>query len=244
MFVGVRAGLVGVGGELDAARLAAAAHLHLGLDHDRVADAVGDLDRLVDRGDRPRRRTRGCRSARRAACLGIRRDPRGGIVVDPARPHHKPERFAGRRVVHRLPWPSPRSDTKLLLVAAGAVIVAGCSSPRCCCSRPAGRRARPSTQPFDAGVAVVDPASELKNGGPFFVPDPFGGEPQHPARARGRQGRGARPTSSPGTKDCRVRWRGSIDSFVDCHDDKVREHRPRPLPVGDRRSSAPTRASC
>ena len=26
----------------------------------------------------------------------------------------------------------------------------------------------------------------------------------------------------PGTKDCRVRWRGSIDSFVDCHDDKVR----------------------
>ena len=25
----------------------------------------------------------------------------------------------------------------------------------------------------------------------------------------------------PGTKDCRVRWRGSIDSFVDCNDAKI-----------------------
>ncbi|HEX4528975.1 MAG TPA: hypothetical protein VIA11_06115, partial [Acidimicrobiia bacterium] len=26
----------------------------------------------------------------------------------------------------------------------------------------------------------------------------------------------------PGSKDCRVRWRGSINSFVDCHDDKLK----------------------
>jgi hypothetical protein len=26
----------------------------------------------------------------------------------------------------------------------------------------------------------------------------------------------------PGTEDCNVRWRGSVDSFVDCHGDKVR----------------------
>ena len=48
---GVRADLVGVVGELDAARLAAAADLHLGLDHDRIAGLLG-LRR------RPRRRCR------------------------------------------------------------------------------------------------------------------------------------------------------------------------------------------
>ena len=45
---GVGAHLVGVVGELDAAGLAAAADLHLGLDHDRVAGLVGLGHRLVD----------------------------------------------------------------------------------------------------------------------------------------------------------------------------------------------------
>ena len=45
---GVRAHLVGVVGELDAARLAAAADLHLGLDDDRIAGGFGGGDRLVD----------------------------------------------------------------------------------------------------------------------------------------------------------------------------------------------------
>ena len=44
----VRARFVGVGRELHAARLAAASHLHLRLDDDRVADAIGDRDRVVD----------------------------------------------------------------------------------------------------------------------------------------------------------------------------------------------------
>ena len=42
------AGFVGVARELHAAGLAAAAHLHLGLHHHRVADAVGAGDGLVD----------------------------------------------------------------------------------------------------------------------------------------------------------------------------------------------------
>src|SRR6202008_622927 len=46
---GVGAPLVGVGGELDAARLAPPAHLHLRLDDDRIPDLVGDGDGLVDR---------------------------------------------------------------------------------------------------------------------------------------------------------------------------------------------------
>ncbi len=46
---GVLAHLVGVGGELDATGLPAAADLHLGLDDDGVAGGVGSGDRLVDR---------------------------------------------------------------------------------------------------------------------------------------------------------------------------------------------------
>ena len=45
----VRAALVGVGRELDAAGLASPADLHLRLDDDRIADAVGGRDRVVDR---------------------------------------------------------------------------------------------------------------------------------------------------------------------------------------------------
>ena len=54
----VRADGVGVGRELDAARLAAPAHVHLRLDDDGVADAVGGLDRLLDGEDGVTRRHR------------------------------------------------------------------------------------------------------------------------------------------------------------------------------------------
>ena len=83
---GVLAHLVGVGGELDAAGLAAPADVHLGLDDHRVADRVGRGDRLVDRVDRRDRRRPGCRTWRRTACLGIREDPR-----------RKPSQVADRR---------------------------------------------------------------------------------------------------------------------------------------------------
>jgi hypothetical protein len=42
--------LVGVGGQLDAAGLAAAADLHLRLDDDRVVQGVRHVDRFVDGG--------------------------------------------------------------------------------------------------------------------------------------------------------------------------------------------------
>ena len=58
MFDGVLAALVGVRRELDAAGLAAAAHLHLRLHDDRVADLVGGRDRGVDGLDRLTRRDR------------------------------------------------------------------------------------------------------------------------------------------------------------------------------------------
>jgi hypothetical protein len=45
---GVQADLVGVGGQFDATRLAAPTDLHLRLDDDRIAGALGGGDRLVD----------------------------------------------------------------------------------------------------------------------------------------------------------------------------------------------------
>ena len=52
---GVQADLVRVGGQLHAARLAAAAHLHLGLDDDGVTGCIGLLDGLVHRVGHPAR---------------------------------------------------------------------------------------------------------------------------------------------------------------------------------------------
>ena len=92
--------LVGVVGELDAARLAPPADVHLGLDDHRVADRVGGGDGLVDGVDRRARRRPGCRTWRRTACLGIRGDPR-----------RKPSQVADRRRTvgtTRQERPSPR----------------------------------------------------------------------------------------------------------------------------------------
>ncbi len=50
---GVEPDLVGVVGQLDAARLAPPAHVHLGLDHDRIADGIGGGHGVIDRFDGP-----------------------------------------------------------------------------------------------------------------------------------------------------------------------------------------------
>ena len=64
-----------VGGDLDAAELAAAADLDLRLDRAGEADRVGGRHRLVDAARGLARREPGSRDARRAAFPGIRGDP-------------------------------------------------------------------------------------------------------------------------------------------------------------------------
>ena len=61
--LGVGAGLVGVGGDLDSARLAAAADQHLGLDRAGVADLARPPRRPRRRSPRPRRSARRCRAS-------------------------------------------------------------------------------------------------------------------------------------------------------------------------------------
>ncbi|HEX4528542.1 MAG TPA: hypothetical protein VIA11_03945, partial [Acidimicrobiia bacterium] len=106
--------------------------------------------------------------------------------------------------------PASRSDAKLLLVATGAVVLAGVLVAAVLLLA-TGRASSPTTyQPFDAGVASSIKQG-LKDGGPYFVPDPFGGNRNLLLALEGGKVV-ALSDIVPGSKDCRVRWRGSINS--------------------------------
>jgi hypothetical protein len=115
--------------------------------------------------------------------------------------------------------PIARSDAKLLIVAAGGVIVAGLLVAAVLLLA-TGRASSPTKYvPFDAGVAQSI-RTDLKKGGPYFYADPFGGN--RSVLLALEDGRiVALSDVRPGTKECRIRWRGSIDSFVDCNDEKL-----------------------
>jgi hypothetical protein len=119
-----------------------------------------------------------------------------------------------------LPVPASRSDAKLLVVAAGAVILAGLLVAAVLLLATSRASSPTRYAPFPAGVAASI-RSDLKDGGPYFFPDPFGGD-RNILLAIEAGKVVALSDILPGTKSCRVRWRGSIDSFVDCNDDKVR----------------------
>ena len=123
-------------------------------------------------------------------------------------------------MVHQWAVPIARSDTKLLLAAAGAVILAGVLVAAVLLLASSRASSPTKYQAFPAGSATAI-RNDLKDGGPFFFPDPFGGDRNILLALEGGKVV-ALSDIKPGTKDCRVRWRGSINSFVDCHDDKVR----------------------
>jgi hypothetical protein len=113
-----------------------------------------------------------------------------------------------------------RSDAKLLIVAAGAVIVAGLLVASVLLWSTSRAGSPTKYAPFDAGVASSI-KRDLKSGGPYFVPDPFGGD--RSILLAVEDGKiVALSDVKPGTKDCRIRWKGSIDSFVDCNNDKLK----------------------
>jgi hypothetical protein len=131
---------------------------------------------------------------------------------------HKPKN--GERGWYTVAVPASRSDAKLLLVAAGAVVLAGVLVAAVLLLATSRASSPTKYEPFDAGVAASI-RSELKDGGPYFVPDPFGGNRTLLLALEG--GRiVALSDTLPGTTDCRVRWKGSINSFVDCHGDKLK----------------------
>jgi hypothetical protein len=135
---------------------------------------------------------------------------------------HKPGPFLARVDSGGTPWAVAiaRSDAKLLIVATGAVIVAGLLVAAVLLWSTSRAGSPTKYAPFDAGLASSI-KSDLKSGGPYFVPDPFGGD-RNILLAIEDGKVVALSDVKPGTKDCRVRWRGSINSFVDCKDDKLK----------------------
>jgi hypothetical protein len=116
--------------------------------------------------------------------------------------------------------PIERSDTKLLLVATAAVVLAGLLVAAVLLFATSRSKSPTKYGPFDAGVAAAI-KKDVKDGGPYFVADPFGGDRSILyAIEDGKVV--ALSDVKPGTTSCRIRWRGSIDSFVDCHDHKVK----------------------
>jgi hypothetical protein len=113
-----------------------------------------------------------------------------------------------------------RSDVKILLVATGGVVVAGLLVAAVLLLA-TGRGGSPTTyKAFPAGDAASI-KRDLKSGGPYFFPDPFGGN-RNILLAIEDGKVVALSDVKPGTKSCRVRWKGSVNAFVDCHDDKLR----------------------
>jgi hypothetical protein len=111
--------------------------------------------------------------------------------------------------------PPNRSDTRLLLTAAGAVLFAGVLVAAVLLFATSGSSGPKKYQPFQAGLASSLRAN-LRDEGPYYFPDPFGG--QRSILFALEDGKiVALSTVLPGTKDCRITWKGQINRFVDCH---------------------------
>lgn len=114
--------------------------------------------------------------------------------------------------------PPDRSDTRLLLISAGAVLFAGVLVAVVLLFATGQGGSLNKNRPFYAGLAS-DIKASLREGGPYYVPDPFGGHRSILFALEDDQ-IVALSTVLPGTNDCAIRWRGQIDRFVDCHGDR------------------------
>jgi hypothetical protein len=117
--------------------------------------------------------------------------------------------------------PADRKDLPLLIFSAVLVVIAGLvvAGAIWLVTDQSGQ-APEDYEPFEAGLAESIHES-LAEGGPFFVPDPFEGD-RSILLALEDDEIVALSVNKPGDSDCHVRWRGSVDSFVDCNDDEVR----------------------
>lgn len=113
-----------------------------------------------------------------------------------------------------------RSDTTVLLAAAGGVLAAGLLVAVLLWTL-TGRGGSPSEyEPFDAGVAAGI-ARDLEEGGPYYVADPFGGDRSILFALEDGEVV-ALSIVKPGTEDCVVRWRASRGGFEDCDGNLLR----------------------
>ena len=112
-----------------------------------------------------------------------------------------------------------RQDTRILVVATIAVVVAGLFVAAVLLLATGQGGSPKKYEPFNAGAAV-DIKNLVKDGGPYYVPDPFGGS-RSILFALEDGNVVALSTVVPNTKDCRVRVKDEGKAFVDCHGDRL-----------------------
>jgi hypothetical protein len=113
-----------------------------------------------------------------------------------------------------------KGDGKIIAVAAAAVIAAGLVVALVLLVATGRESGQKKAGPFPAGLASAV-KSDLKDGGPYFFPDPFGGN-RNMLLALEDGKIVALANIVPNSKTCTVKWKGTIDSFVDCHGDKLK----------------------
>jgi hypothetical protein len=116
--------------------------------------------------------------------------------------------------------PPARSDTRLLIGAGVAAVVAGLVVAVVLLLATSRADSPKTYKPFAAGPDR-ELRRQLREGGPFYVADPFGGRKSILFALEG-DNVVALMTHTPGDENCRIRWRGSIDSFEDCHGNRLR----------------------
>jgi hypothetical protein len=116
--------------------------------------------------------------------------------------------------------PPERSDTRLLIGAGAAAVLAGLFVAVVLLLATSRADSPKTYRPFPAGPEK-QLHDNLKKQGPFYYPDAFGGKRSILFALEGDQVV-ALMTHTPDTNDCRVNWRGRIDSFVDCHGNRLR----------------------
>jgi hypothetical protein len=116
--------------------------------------------------------------------------------------------------------PPERTDTRLLIGAGAAAVLAGVFVAVVLLLATSRADSPKSYRPFPAGP-VTQLRSNLKSEGPFYYPDAFGGKRSILFALEGDQVV-ALMTHTPGDEACRIRWRGSVNSFVDCRGDRLR----------------------
>jgi hypothetical protein len=115
--------------------------------------------------------------------------------------------------------PPTRTDRQLLLVAGGLAVLAGVLVAVVLLLA-TGRSGPPTEyEPFAAGPEA-DLARELREGGPFFIADPFGGRRGFWLTLEDREVVPVAVHQSD-LPECSVRWRARLDRFT-CGDARFR----------------------
>ena len=153
--------------------------------------------------------------------------------------HHAPTGQFGTPRHTPLPMPLSREDRPVIIIATVAVVVAGLLVALVLLLA-TGQKGPPKRyEPFEAGAAASI-RSNLKDEGPFYVADPFGGD-RSILFALEDGDIVALSNVVPNTKDCRVTIKNEGKAFVDCHGDRLKSSELARFALSSRRSTNGTK---